>query len=417
MTKTTKHQWAFRSRFRARAYSWRGTKLASQRLREAVSEIRKIRSKDPILAAEGAVLLVEKLWPALEQIDTSSGALGTAVNKTLDALLPILIEAGADPETRDLWLDRLWQAYLDDCLDYAYPIAVHWGELCGSPETASRWADDLLWKVRLDWEQPSYSKMAVPCLSALLAAERHDELLELVETARHSMWIYRQFGTRALVALGRLEEALQYAEASQGLNEPYQPIARVCEEILLQMGRGDEAYRDYALSAHTASTHLATFRAIVKKYPEKDPDKILADLIASAPGQEGKWFATAKKLGKFSLAIELAQRSPVDPRTLNRAARDHLESNPEFARAAALVSLDTIAQGFGYEITSAEVHDALDHLVVAARALGAAGESVAVAYKMTSRGADWVHEIVCRRFDLPKILPDTLVLEPTRLET
>jgi hypothetical protein len=64
--------------------------------------------KDPVRGAEGAVRLIEKIWPALEHVDSSSGALGSSVNKALDTLIPILVNAPADAKTRDKWLDRLW---------------------------------------------------------------------------------------------------------------------------------------------------------------------------------------------------------------------------------------------------------------------------------------------------------------------
>jgi hypothetical protein len=49
---------------------------------------------------------MERLWPALEHIDTSSGALGGAVHRTLGDLIPILISAPADVATRSAWLER-----------------------------------------------------------------------------------------------------------------------------------------------------------------------------------------------------------------------------------------------------------------------------------------------------------------------
>jgi putative addiction module killer protein len=61
---------------------------------------------------------MEKIWPALEHVDSSSGALGAAVNKALDALIPIIVNAPSDEKTRDKWLDRLWQAMADDGVDY-----------------------------------------------------------------------------------------------------------------------------------------------------------------------------------------------------------------------------------------------------------------------------------------------------------
>ena len=104
------YKWTFPARFRSNAYSWKASRLACQRLREAVSEIKKVAKKEPELGGEGAVRLIEKLWPALEHIDTSSGALGSAVYKALDALIPIIIKAPTDDKTRGKWLDRLWQA-------------------------------------------------------------------------------------------------------------------------------------------------------------------------------------------------------------------------------------------------------------------------------------------------------------------
>jgi hypothetical protein len=118
----SKHKWTFLSRFRAGAYSWKASRLACQRLREAVSEIKKVAKKDPLIGAEGAVRLMEKIWPALEHVDSSSGALGSAVNKTLDDLIPIVVNAPADEKTRNNWLDRLWQAMEDDGVDYLSPV-------------------------------------------------------------------------------------------------------------------------------------------------------------------------------------------------------------------------------------------------------------------------------------------------------
>ena len=100
MSKSEKYKWTFPARFRTGAYSWKASRLACQRLHEAVSEIKKVAKKDPVLGGEGATRLMEKLWPALEHIDTSSGALGSAVYKALDVLIPIIIKAPADDRAR-----------------------------------------------------------------------------------------------------------------------------------------------------------------------------------------------------------------------------------------------------------------------------------------------------------------------------
>jgi UvrD-like helicase C-terminal domain/ATP-dependent RecD-like DNA helicase SH3 domain len=78
-----------------RAFSWRGSTLASRRLKEAVSEINAVAKSNPVLAGEGVVSLTERLRPAFEEIDISSGALGNAVNCALEELIPVLISAPA----------------------------------------------------------------------------------------------------------------------------------------------------------------------------------------------------------------------------------------------------------------------------------------------------------------------------------
>src|SRR3990170_1458251 len=106
MTKAAAHAWEFKARFRRHAFGWK-SQPAIQRVRQAVSEIRKVARNDPVLAAEGAGMLLERLSPALEHVDSSSGAIGTAVNKAIAELVPIIASAPADPGTREAWLDRL----------------------------------------------------------------------------------------------------------------------------------------------------------------------------------------------------------------------------------------------------------------------------------------------------------------------
>jgi len=91
MAKTERHRWAFRARFRRNAFGWKSGP-AIERIKEAVSEIRKVARNEPVLAAEGAVSFLEKLSPALERIDSSSGAIGSAVNNAIRALVPLIAE-------------------------------------------------------------------------------------------------------------------------------------------------------------------------------------------------------------------------------------------------------------------------------------------------------------------------------------
>lgn len=389
MKRPVKHKWTFRARFRRRAFGWRGSRTAIQRIKEALSEIKAVARKDNLLGAEGAVLFLEKISPALEQVDSSSGAIGTAVNNAIEALVPIIAKAPAEDKLRGKWLDRLWKAVQEDDIPYIELLSDHWGDLCNSPELASYWADELMTPLRITWSEgrmagSGYFTGTSACLSALFTAGRYIEILELLKLSPYKFWDYRQWGVKALAAMGKKAEALRYAEDSRGLNEPDQIISEACEELLLTSGMGAEAYRKYAIEANRKSTYLATFRAIAKKYPHKKPSDILGDLVASSPGNEGKWFAAAKSAGLYDEAIALANQSPCDPKTLTRAARDMKSKEPHFAVEAGIAALRWLLAGYGYEITSLDVHDACRFTLEAAANAGSVKETADRLQKMAA---------------------------------
>ncbi len=103
----------------------------------------------------------------------------------------------------------------------------------------------------------------------------------------------------------------------------------------------------------------------MKKYPHKTGPEVLADLVAHTPANEGKWFAAAKSAKLFDEAIELASRTPGSPQTLTRAARDFEENNLLFALEAGMAALRWLVEGYGYEITGAELLSAYSHTMKA----------------------------------------------------
>lgn len=378
MDTKTAHKWTFVPRFRRNAFGWR-SQPALVRIKEAVSEIKKSARKDPVMAAEGAVLFLEKVSPALAHVDSSSGSIGTAVNNAIETMVPIIARAPADNELRDRWLDRLWHAVEEDEIPYLELLPDFWGELCATSEQASRWADSLIEAVRLSWRPGSgglsYFKGTTACLSALLKAGRNNEILSLLELSPNKYWHYRKWGVNALAAMGRKAEAIRYAEDSRGINEPSGAISEVCEEILLSSGLVSEAYNRYAVEVNQGTTYLATFRAVARKYPHKAASEILNDLVASTPGEEGKWFAAAKSAGLYDEAIALANRTPCDPRTLTRAAKEMSATQPDFAVETGMAALRWLVEGYGYDITVMEIREAYNYTIRAAENLGCKQET------------------------------------------
>jgi len=365
-------KWAFKSYVRARAFGWHGSRLAIQRLKEAVSEISSNSRRSPIEAADGAVCLLERLWPAFELVDTSSGALGGAVSRALGELIPLVVRAPADQRKRNRWLERLWRAIQDDGVSYLTPVEENWGELCSGADIAACWADKILPALRSawgDWRPGAYVKGTDLCLSSLLAAGRYQELRDVLALKQHPVWPWPRYGIRALLAQRLFDEALAYAEASRGLNIPDSAVDAECEAILLAAGRREEAYRRYSLTANEVDVGVVTFQRITRKYPEVDRRSVLADL-ADWSGEPGKWFAAAKSGGYLDLALTFAEVGRTEPRTLSRASRDFLNSEPLFAFRVGRLAVERILASDGYEITALDLLGACDHFLAAASHLG-----------------------------------------------
>lgn len=369
MPKPAAHAWSFRSKFRCSAFGWRGSRTAIERVTEALAEIRDAGRIDPAVAGEGAVLLLEKVSPALCDVDSSSVSLGSAMHAAVARLVPVIASAQVPESVRQKWLERLFDAYQDDDPPYIESLGDHWGALCATPQLASRWADELLPLVRRVMAERrsgvfAYTKSSTPCYSALFKAGRFDELLEVLALEPKPWWHDQRWVAKVLAARGDVDGAVQALERARGANAPEGTISALAEELLLSAGRADEAYQRCGIEAGRANTHIATFRNIAKKYPGLESARILGDLITSMPGEEGKWFATANK--QYDLAVKLAWRSPVDPKTLIRAARDHVKSQPGFAIEAALAALHWMAGGWGYDLTGVEPREAREHALVAA---------------------------------------------------
>ena len=77
-----------------------GSATPIQRIKEAVSEIKHGPAQGSECSLPRGRDPARKLSPALEQVDSSSGAIGSAVNRAIDALVPIIAKANVDRPTR-----------------------------------------------------------------------------------------------------------------------------------------------------------------------------------------------------------------------------------------------------------------------------------------------------------------------------
>lgn len=106
----------------------------------------------------------------------------------------------------------LFEAHAADQIPYIEQLAEYWGELCGSRELASEWADRLINITRLalspDRATRGFFHGTSACLSALFAAGRHDELIGMVQS--DVLWTYKRWAVKALAAQGRGAEAIEF---------------------------------------------------------------------------------------------------------------------------------------------------------------------------------------------------------------
>jgi hypothetical protein len=317
---------------------------------------------------------MERLWPALEDIDTSTGALGGAIHRTLDELIPILISAPADVKMRRAGLERLYQAVMDDGVQYLSPVEDRWGEIAVYPEFMAEYAERLRALIRRVWvdEAPGGHVIGTAiCLSCLLEAGRYGDLIELLACARMKWWYWHRFGAEALARQGAWDAAIAYADGcrtAEGYDD--RQIDRYCEDVLIKCGRADDAYHRYGLKTATGPTYLAIFRDTVKRYPDRDRRQVLLDLIETR-GESGKWFAAAKDAGLLDVALLCARDQAAEPAILVRAARDFAAKEPKFAAEIGVMALGRLLNGGGYDPEASLVQEAFSHLTHAASRIGA----------------------------------------------
>ena len=366
-----KHKWRFKSHFRRAAYGWKGTALASKRMKEAVSEIKRVAQKDPSLAGAGVVELFCRLYPAVMQIDGSSGAVGTALNRTIDQLCPLLPKAAWDMNTRGQWLQILYEAIQEDGWGLFDDLRDHWGQICVYPGLAQLWADELLPTVKDIWSHPGFAHFVGTdmCLSCLLYTERYDELHTLIQLNQNPFWPYTKFWAMALIKQGKPEKALLHVEeirSRQKVNNEEPQMDQFCESTLIEMGRVEKAYQQYGLNIPSYGTYLNIYRGLCKRYPAIDKRKILLDCMERT-GQKGKWFAAAKSYGFLDIALACAQTGGSDPNTLLRATRDYAQKDADFAVSVGTEAIMTFLTAEFYDpITGTDVTQAYHQVATVA---------------------------------------------------
>lgn len=361
--KKTKYSFQFTRRIRTNAFGWHGTSTASKAIKDAIRELKTVAKFDPLASAEGAVVLIERMWKALQHVDSSSGSIGTAVDKGLDEAAAIFEKADLDPKTRQGYLERIWEAIQEEDIGYYDSLPDRWPQFCGDRETMARWADEFKEPTQSVLSDPTpgaYFRGTALCLSCLLALQRYDEIFEILAVERNLLFDTKRYGARALVQQGKLDEAIAYAK--EGSSSVYSDprIDAFCEQVLIDADQSERAYEEYGISSSERSTGLATFNAIKKKYPDIAPKRILEDLIAANPDNPGKYFAATRKAGFEDLALEIANSSRVDPKTLTRAAEQVMDTKPAIAARYAAIAYRLFQEGWGFDVTKLDIVRALE---------------------------------------------------------
>jgi len=268
----------------------------------------------------------------------------------------------------------LFQAVMNDGVQYLAPVEERWGEIAVYPELMEEYAERLRGMIRRVWvEEPpgGHVVSTTICLSCLLEMGRYGDLIELLACAPMKWWHWHRFAAEALVRTGMADAASAYAD---GCRTPHgnddRRIDRFCEDLLIKSERTEEAYRRYALKTATGPTYLSIYRDTAKRYRDKNQRQVLLDLI-EARGGGGKWFAAAKDEGLLDFAVSCAREFSVEPATLVRAARDFTVKEPKFAAEIGLTALQRLLEGSSHDPTVSLIREALDHLLDTASRISA----------------------------------------------
>lgn len=73
------------------------------------------------------MLFLAELTSAIEQDDSSSGGIGSAVNRAIDTLVVFIAKAEVNRAVREKWLERLWDALEEDAMPYLEYLGEFWG--------------------------------------------------------------------------------------------------------------------------------------------------------------------------------------------------------------------------------------------------------------------------------------------------
>jgi hypothetical protein len=63
-----------------------------------------------------------------------------------------IAKADVGRAVREKWLERLWDALQEDDMPYLEYLGEFWGDMCGTPEIASKWADYLSPTLTAMWD-------------------------------------------------------------------------------------------------------------------------------------------------------------------------------------------------------------------------------------------------------------------------
>ena len=99
--------------------------------------------------------------------------------------------------------------------------------------------------------------------------------MQLLALGPKPFWHDQQWAAKVLAARGDVDGAIRMLETMRGPYAPGAALSILAEQMLHDAGRSDEAYARYAILANSAHTHIATFRAIAKRYPLIAPQRIL----------------------------------------------------------------------------------------------------------------------------------------------
>lgn len=300
----------------------------------AAENVKIFQEKYPINAAEESLDILDHIV----RISSSIPDEKLRFSHLFLTISSCLVSAKVDVLTRRKWLEQILAIIKKDRLGWTRDIASRFSEICASERLANEYADRFL---------DDRGTGSILTLKSLEKAGRFRELIEILDKTQNTDPESVQMLMGAYQAIGKLENALEVGESflshlKKSGNYADYGVKSICHQILLKLGRKEEAYQNYALEVTNAINPSQAFEELRAIYSEKIESEIFDDLISKKlrSSNSPNWLDLALEHNFYDPAFRVARSPEMDLEKLLEKSKHIGKSQASIALELLFISLE-----------------------------------------------------------------------------